>query len=177
MDYLAGAGNKNFHRTFSAHKKGQNGVQVKDTILRNSLNLKLQSQLNCKKNRLTMDKVTKTLHFLLASFERARLKSTTYFIGMESAKNRVWRAGMDSERRIAKRHLVTVPLHSECALNGSLEDIKGITVNMSDSGLCFFTYSCLPAGLGLKMTSSDIWDAPKRLPCSGAKRLSATSIK
>jgi hypothetical protein len=70
---------------------------------------------------------------------------------------------MVTERRFAMRRLMTVPIDCEYGGNGTgrCMPIKGITVNVSDSGICFYTHENLSAGLGLKLASSVIWDTPK----------------
>lgn len=70
---------------------------------------------------------------------------------------------MLAEKRREKRALVTVPVQCDYAF-GSLADdsAKGITINLSKSGICFYTYRQIDEGASLTVNSKDIWDAPQK---------------
>ncbi len=42
------------------------------------------------------------------------------------------------------------------------ESVNGITLNISDCGICFYTQSCLEEGMPVIITSKAIWDEPRQ---------------
>lgn len=71
---------------------------------------------------------------------------------------------MANERRIHRRDLITVPVtcsYPEGETRKSLTT-SGITLNFSDTGLCFYTNTALEEGIELEITSKAIWNTPRK---------------
>ncbi|MDA8325016.1 MAG: PilZ domain-containing protein [Nitrospiraceae bacterium] len=75
--------------------------------------------------------------------------------------------GIAHERRRHKRDLTTVPMSytafpPEGAGPQKGEATNGITLNVSDTGICFYTQCLIEEGVSVVITSNAIWDEPKR---------------
>jgi len=70
--------------------------------------------------------------------------------------------GEKSEKRREKRKLVTVPV--ECRTPGEAENFsaRGITVNVSPSGVSFYTHKKLEEGANILISGNDLWEGPRR---------------
>jgi hypothetical protein len=80
-------------------------------------------------------------------------------------------AGMNFARRREERHFLSAPIECEPTQNHTVEEFKAISVNVSDSGMCFYTNSDLYDGLSLKITSARIWDAPRMATVRWCRKL------
>ena len=73
--------------------------------------------------------------------------------------------GIAHERRRQKRDLTTVPMSfvagSGAANTKKGEALNGITLNVSDSGICFYTQTCLEESTPATITSKAIWEQPR----------------
>ena len=74
--------------------------------------------------------------------------------------------GILHEKRRHKRDLVTVPVSYSLAgapdAEASGHAVKGITLNVSDSGICFYTQSRLDQGITLYLSSRAFWEEPRK---------------
>ena len=75
--------------------------------------------------------------------------------------------GTSEERRKQRRDLITLPIsYSYASLNdsGTYKSLttNGITLNISDSGMCFYTHVRLDEGLPVNVSSRAIWDTQKK---------------
>ncbi len=75
--------------------------------------------------------------------------------------------GVAHEKRRHKRDLVTVPVSysyapeaDERALGGHAAN--GITLNISDSGICFYTQTRMEQGAALYISSKAFWEGPRK---------------
>lgn len=68
---------------------------------------------------------------------------------------------MTSEKRKEKRSIVTHPVDCSSELDSGPLSAKGITLNVSPSGVSFYTHSSLEEGLKLKVSGDQIWDKPR----------------
>ncbi len=75
--------------------------------------------------------------------------------------------GVAHEKRRHKRDLVTVPVSYSLALAAEAEApgghaANGITLNISDSGICFYTQMRLEQGATLYVSSKAFWEEPRK---------------
>jgi len=69
--------------------------------------------------------------------------------------------GEKSEKRRERRSLATVPV--ECRMpNGENIPVRGITVNVSPSGLSFYTHRQLDTGVSIFMTGAELWQGSRQ---------------
>ncbi len=72
--------------------------------------------------------------------------------------------GILHEKRRHKRDLVTVPVSYGPAASVTEtpgQIAKGITLNISDSGVCFYTQKRLEQGATLYLSSKSFWEKPR----------------
>ncbi len=74
---------------------------------------------------------------------------------------------MPEERRRQRRDLITVPINYSYTYITDQDNIKsvstsGITLNVSDSGMCFYTNVPLQEGKEINIFSKAIWENPKK---------------
>jgi len=74
---------------------------------------------------------------------------------------------MSEERRRDRRDLITVPLNFSYSYKDQEEKVKslstnGISLNVSSSGMCFYTHMLLDEGTDLSLLSKAIWEIPKK---------------
>ncbi len=77
------------------------------------------------------------------------------------------------EKRTEKRKLITTPV--QC-LNYNQEggagfSARGITINLSDSGMCFYTHKSLEEGAQVLISGSNIWNNPKKADVRWCKKI------
>ncbi len=77
--------------------------------------------------------------------------------------------GVAHEKRRHKRDLVTVPVSYSPApapvsgrpSGAGAQAANGITLNISDSGICFYTQGRLEQGTALQISSRAFWEEPR----------------
>ena len=74
--------------------------------------------------------------------------------------------GIARERRRGKRDLTTVPMSYNVTAASRTQPGKGgaangITLNISNSGICFYTQICLEEGISVDITSRALWEQPR----------------
>ncbi len=69
--------------------------------------------------------------------------------------------GVAHEKRRHKRDLVTVPVSYSPAQASGAQAANGITLNISDSGICFYTQNRLEQGTILHISSRAFWEEPR----------------
>ena len=70
--------------------------------------------------------------------------------------------GVAHEKRRHKRDLVTVPVSYGPAAAADDQAAGGITLNISDSGICFYTQGRLEQGSTLYVSSRAFWEGPRK---------------
>jgi hypothetical protein len=65
------------------------------------------------------------------------------------------------ERRIQKRKQISLPVFYSYESEYEHVYDNGMTFDISDSGICFYTHSPLLKGLPIQVLLTDIWDSPK----------------
>jgi hypothetical protein len=66
-----------------------------------------------------------------------------------------------SEKRKEKRNIITVPVECKSLAPGKTFSAKGISINISPSGLSFYTHKRLEEGSSLSVSGPDLWAAPR----------------
>lgn len=76
---------------------------------------------------------------------------------------------MTDEKRRQKRELITVPVN----YNGPpwAGPACGISLNLSETGMCFYTPMPLDEGVPLEVTSKAIWDNPRPAVVKWCRRI------
>jgi len=74
---------------------------------------------------------------------------------------------MSEERRRDRRDLITVPLNFSYSFKDRDEKEKsfttnGISLNVSPSGMCFYTHMPLDEGTVIHLSSKAIWETPMK---------------
>lgn len=73
---------------------------------------------------------------------------------------------MPEEKRKTRRDIITVPVNYSYSAKAEgapvKQDTSGITLNVSEKGICFYTHMCLEEGAPISLTSKAIWESPKK---------------
>jgi hypothetical protein len=79
---------------------------------------------------------------------------------------------MTEEKRRQRRELITVPVnYSYVSGEPEASATSGITLNLSDTGMCFYTHMPLAEGAPLKVSSTAIWEEPRPAVVKWCRRI------
>ncbi len=65
------------------------------------------------------------------------------------------------ERRIHQRKQISVPISYEYSSDSKSISHSGKSLNVSESGMCFYSQNPLREGLNLRVQSEHIWNSPR----------------
>lgn len=74
---------------------------------------------------------------------------------------------MSEERRKKRRDIITVPVNYSYSVQPGgggpkKQSTSGISLNVSDAGMCFYTHMPLQEGARISVSSKAIWEASKK---------------